>query len=229
MRFELSPSLLLVHGWGFGAGVWHPVRRALAPAKVRTLDLGFYGSPNLTLPPEDSFVAVGHSLGFLWLTRQLEYPDFAARCRGLVAINGFCRFSRAPDYPLGVAGRILERMAARLKEEPVEVLSLFQRQGGLERPLSIPAESLNPHLLADGLNWLAEWDTRALLAAWTRPLLVIASSDDRVVTPEMTRAQFDHLTPNPLHWLPDGGHLLPLSRPERCASLIHSFFRACAS
>ncbi|MBF0191308.1 MAG: alpha/beta hydrolase [Magnetococcales bacterium] len=224
----MSGFVLLVHGWGFGAGVWRPVRRALSDLTVQTLDLGFHGAPALTIPPHAPFIAVGHSLGFLWLTRQLDHPDFAARCRGLMAINGFCRFARAPDYPLGVAGRILERMATRLQEDPQEVLSVFQRQGGLDQPIPLPA-TLNPEALAQGLTWLAEWDTRPILARWSKPLRVLASADDRVVTPEMTRAQFAAFQPDPIQWLPDGGHLLPLTRPEWCASMITTLAGDCLS
>lgn len=221
----MSSTLVLVHGWGFGAGVWRPVRRGLQACSSHALDLGFYHPARTAFPTEDGFIAIGHSLGFLWLTRHLLLePDLAARCGGLIAINGFCRFARSLDFPAGVAPRILERMVSRLGIDPRAVLSDFQRQGGLDTPLNLPA-TLNAHALAQGLSWLAEWDSRALLPAWNKPLLVIASRDDRVVTPEMVLQQFQPGAFTTLEWCEAGGHLLPLTRPEWIAARIDAFAR----
>ncbi|MBF0417256.1 MAG: alpha/beta fold hydrolase [Magnetococcales bacterium] len=225
----MPATLVLVHGWGFGPGVWRPTRRGLQAWPTRCLDLGFHGHADNALPSEGYFIAIGHSLGFLWLTRYLlDHPEQTARCLGLVAINGFCRFTRAPDFPKGVAPRILERMAARLSVDPQSVLRDFQRQGGLDTPLTLPS-TLNPQALTLGLAWLAEWDTRALLLTWEKPLLVIASQDDQVVTPEMISRQFQPGAATTLDWWPSGGHLLPLTRPEALAERIDFFAQASAS
>ncbi|MBF0429176.1 MAG: hypothetical protein HQL94_09660 [Magnetococcales bacterium] len=40
------------------------------------------------------------------------------------------------------------------------------------------------------------------------------------MTPALTRDVFAQCQPGVIHWLPSGGHLLPLTRPEACAALI---------
>ncbi|MBF0125571.1 MAG: alpha/beta hydrolase [Magnetococcales bacterium] len=215
----MSGHLLLVHGWGFGAGVWHPLLRALPEVTAHALDLGFFARGRLEIPPGKPFIAVGHSLGFLWLLDRLQEPDFARMCRGVISINGFSRFAASDDFTCGVPRRVLERMIRRLRIDPAEVLEAFQRQAGLEKRLPVP-EGLDREALAAGLSWLAAWDRRVALAGWRGPLLAIAAGDDRVVTPEMTRALFGSQV---IRWVPEGGHVLPLTRPEVCAALVGSF------
>ncbi|NGZ05571.1 MAG: biotin synthase, partial [Magnetococcales bacterium] len=134
----MSLPVVLLHGWGFGPGVWRAMQRCLPDLEWHTLDLGFYRTPNLSLPANTPFIAIGHSLGFLWLSQRLHDPEFATRCRGLIAINGCARFARAPDFPMGVAVRVLERMIRQLHDNPIEVFFHFQRQSGLTLPLPLP-------------------------------------------------------------------------------------------
>ncbi|MBF0439472.1 MAG: hypothetical protein HQL93_10175 [Magnetococcales bacterium] len=215
----MSCRLLFVHGWGCGAGVWRPLLRFLPEIEADILDLGFFGRPNLTIPTQHPFIAVGHSLGFLWLLNQLDNEIFAKQCLGLISINGFSRFSFSHDFPHGIASRILKRMTLRLTTEPVEVIREFGRQSGLEQALSIPAR-VNVEALSLGLSWLAQWDQRTQLTQWRGELWALASEDDQIVTPALTRDVFAQCQPGVIHWLPSGGHLLPLTRPETCAALI---------
>ncbi len=40
---ETAPTVVLVHGWGFGPGIWERVRATLdQEAMVHALDLGFF-------------------------------------------------------------------------------------------------------------------------------------------------------------------------------------------
>ncbi|NGZ07750.1 MAG: alpha/beta hydrolase [Magnetococcales bacterium] len=115
-------------------------------------------------------------------------------------------------------------MIRQLHDNPIEVFFHFQRQSGLTLPLPLP-DHLDIAALEQGLRWLATWDSRNHLSNWSGPLLAIASHNDQVVTPQMSQAQFAALSPNPLHWLTDGGHLLPLTRPEQCAALVAGFIQ----
>ncbi|KAA0677373.1 alpha/beta fold hydrolase [Roseomonas genomospecies 6] len=47
-----GPLFVLVHGWGFGPGVWDGVRASLPEAESVAVDLGFYG-PLIPLPPRE--------------------------------------------------------------------------------------------------------------------------------------------------------------------------------
>ncbi|MEO5349835.1 MAG: hypothetical protein H7836_09325 [Magnetococcus sp. YQC-3] len=74
---------------------------------------------------------------------------------------------------------------------------------------------VDPAPLIEGLHWLESWDERPVLSNWHKPLRVLSSLDDQIVSPDMTRACFGDAK-----WLESGGHLLPLTKPEACAELI---------
>ncbi|MBF0181044.1 MAG: alpha/beta fold hydrolase [Magnetococcales bacterium] len=212
----MSVHLVLAHGWGFGSGVWRPMLRHLPGVTFHAVNLGYFGPGDTTLPTQHPFVAIGHSLGVAWLLRHLTGNQ--SQCRGLVSINGFGRFSRSPEFPAGVRRRILDRMREQLQVDPRAVLTAFQQQAGLATPTALPT---NPNLtaLTEGLTWLGEWDEQATLQHWPHPMMAIASRDDRIVTPAMTEATF---APERIHWLAEGGHLLPLTQPETVASLVRT-------
>ncbi|MBF0402002.1 MAG: alpha/beta hydrolase [Magnetococcales bacterium] len=209
------PLLLLVHGWGLGPGVWHPLIRALSGYPCHTLDLGFFGPARLTVPAQRPLLAVGHSLGFLWLLHQLPQAPWRESCLGLVSIAGFSRFSRGDHFPAGVPPRLLTRMAQQLPVNATAVLKAFCQQGGYA---SCPTQTVpDPDPLLVGLDWLQHWDGRAALAAWGGPVCALAAEDDQIVAPDLTRACF---ATGDIQWLPDGGHLLPLTKPLLCAGHV---------
>ena len=207
------PLLLLVHGWGFGPGVWHSLRRRMAGWEILRADLGFYGPESIPdIPADRSFIGIGHSTGVMWL---LRFFAGDARLQGLVSINGFARFARAPGYP-GVNPRLIKAMAARLDTEAPEVLTEFGRLAGLNGLQAHDMENLRPRRLAEGLGWLRDWDERPALEGLAPPRLVLAGEEDAVVTPAMTRAQFGEEAV----WCPDGGHMLPLTHPDWCGERL---------
>ena len=86
-------QLVLVHGWGFDSGVWDPLRALMGNTVTRVHDLGFFGHPAEALPESTAItgapvVAVGHSLGFMWL---LHHRPFA--WDALVSVCGMPRFT----------------------------------------------------------------------------------------------------------------------------------------
>ncbi|MBF0461937.1 MAG: alpha/beta hydrolase [Magnetococcales bacterium] len=207
--------LVLVHGWGLGPGLWHAVRRALPDWPCHTLDLGFFGRARLEVPTGQPLLAVGHSLGFLWLLHHLAQSPWSADCVGLVSIGGFARFGRAADFPHGIAPRLLARMRQRLPQDATGVLRDFCRQGGgLASPDPVVTDTVP---LVQGLHWLENWDGRAALAAWAGPVYCLAAQDDAIVPPALTEACF---AAERVHWLATGGHLLPLTRPVECGAFL---------
>ena len=75
--------------------------------------------------------------------------------------------------------------------------------------------------LASGLDWLATWDARTKVAA--TPVLALAAADDAIVPIAASRSQWPR---NSLRERADGGHVLPLTRPEWCAAEIGAFLDA---
>lgn len=190
--------ILLVHGWGFDAALWDGVRAGLpCGLNAQALDLGFFGAPTEP-PPARVTLAVGHSLGALWLLRQDIAP--------VLAVNGFPRFTAAPDFPHGVPPRMVERMARRLADAPAEVVDAFRARCGAGPAPAAP----DAGRLAWGLDLLLSGDARP-----ARPLAALAGRADPIVAPAMTEAAFGAA----VTWL-DGGHLLPLTHPHAVAQAI---------
>jgi pimeloyl-[acyl-carrier protein] methyl ester esterase len=203
----MRPVILFVHGWGFDADFWTPVRLALKGIETVAWDLGFHGAAaRPALSDDRPVVAVGHSFGVLWLLR--ERP---VAWRSLVSINGFRRFTRAEDFPEGIAPRSLHRMIARLAETPQTVYRDFMERCGIAQPRD---DGLVPKALLDGLRALADWDCRAGRGAD----FVLAGRSDPLVSAAMTEVAF---AGQAINWH-DGGHLLPLTAPDWCAErLLH--------
>lgn len=198
--------ILFVHGWGYDARFWDPLRAALGDVPNAVLDLGYFGAAEITLP-RDVTLLVGHSLGFLWLARQS-----ALRHVPLVGINAFPRFLEAEDYRPAVATRVLERMKRRVVSDTRGVLEDFWTRAGAAGPHGAP----NAVALAEGLDHLDAWDERENLASRASPTRLIAGREDVIVPAAMTKMAFKG---SEIMWLP-GGHALPRSHAADIARLI---------
>jgi pimeloyl-[acyl-carrier protein] methyl ester esterase len=199
--------ILFVHGWGYDARFWDPLRKEIALPSV-ALDLGYFGAEHTEIP-EGITLLVGHSLGFLWLVRQ---P--ALRHVPLIGINAFPRFTEMEGYAPAVAPRILDRMKRRLSSGPAVILAEFWERAGALGPDLAHDEAA----LASGLDHLAAWDERENLAARTSSVRLIAGEEDAIVPPAMTRMAFQNRA---IAWLL-GGHALPQTHPAEVARLIRA-------
>jgi pimeloyl-[acyl-carrier protein] methyl ester esterase len=207
----MSLPLVFVHGWAFGPEFWAPLRRELGAREALTLDLGYFGPENLNLPDEP-FVAVGHSLGLLWLLRHA--PD---RLAALVSLGGFGRF--------GVPAGPTRAMRRGLSRDPAQVIAAFHQACALPDDLTLDTTHIaeaRPEQLAQGLDWLLQWDERPALEVFSRPLLALAAADDAIVPPDLSRASFPH----GLIMLESGGHAFPASKSAQCARHIAPFLES---
>ncbi|MBI5163151.1 MAG: alpha/beta fold hydrolase [Magnetospirillum sp.] len=202
-------TVLLVHGWGFEPRFWDPLRARLEGLTVATVDLGFFTAGHC--PQVERPLVVAHSLGFAWALANLPRP-----WAGAVAVNAFPRFTRAADFPHGVAGRVLERMLARFAVAPQAVAGDFLARCGVAQPA---VEGVRAMPAGEALAWLAVCDERRALAELDCPLVALAGDADPVVTAAMSR---DAFAGRRLEMVKDGGHLLPLSHPDRVAELVRA-------
>jgi len=197
--------LVLVHGWGYDARLWDEVRAHLKTDAV-TLDLGFFGA----VPPASTFsapvIAVGHSLGALWWLAQSDITWHRLLC-----INGFPRFTETTDYAPAVAPRVLLRMQQQFRRDPMMVLTDFHARCGGHAPILPP----NVERLAAGLDWLADWDGRARLAARRADVVAIGGMHDPIVPAAMSAMAFGDV-----ELIDAPGHLLPVTHPELCVRWI---------
>ncbi|NHO32470.1 alpha/beta hydrolase [Acetobacter sp. LMG 1636] len=208
--------VVFVHGWSFDRSFWEPVIRKLG-YETHSLDHGFFGTPDLMIPEDEPVMAVGHSLGLLWLLSTDNLPDGSC----ILGINGFTRFTRAPDFSAGVAPRVLDRMRTGLHRGAGDVIRQFRTNCGLAaehiEERTSPAEAGPvPEQLQRGLDLLQSGDARS---SRCQVRAALASRDDPIVTVAMTEACFSE---NQLCWSETGGHLLPLTQPDLCSRFIRN-------
>lgn len=197
----MKPILLMLHGWGLDASLWDGVRAALPDFDAIVWDRGYFGRPSAP-QPEGPVLAIGHSLGALLLADQ---PDAV----GLIAINGFDRFTGEDAVP----PRIVERMRRRFAETPHEVLAEFRKRIGAG-----PApDRIDQAPLAADLALLGDTDRRA---AERPPTLVLHGGADPLLPAAMRETVFAGAARETLG---GAGHLLPLTHSEWCAERIRAF------
>jgi pimeloyl-[acyl-carrier protein] methyl ester esterase len=196
----MRPTLLMLHGWGLDASLWDGVRAALPEFDAIVWDRGYFGRPSAP-QPEGPVLAIGHSLGALLLTDGSD-------AIGLIAINGFDRFTGEDAVP----PRIIERMRRRFAEAPHEVLADFRARIGAG-----PApERIDEASLAADLALLGDTDRRAVKRP---PTLVLHGGADPLLPPTMRETVFADA---PRETLDGAGHLLPLTHPTWCAERIRA-------
>jgi pimeloyl-[acyl-carrier protein] methyl ester esterase len=202
---------VLVHGWGFHAGVWADFVGHLDGADVTLVDLGFVsGGPKGEADWPSDAIAVGHSLGLLWLLRQGR-----GRFRALVSVQGFDCFC------CHVAPSRVQALKRALEREPHGTLQAFWRSCGASG-FALP-EALNTAQLDEGLDWLMHWDARQAKHELACPVLALASCDDAIVPAAMSEAIWPA---GGIQWSQDGGHVLPLRHPRWCARHVLEFAHA---
>ncbi|MEM7192422.1 MAG: alpha/beta fold hydrolase [Pseudomonadota bacterium] len=214
MRARASMQFVLVHGWGFDASIWTPLIGRLGEAKTRVIDLGFAGNA----PPADidvrmePVIAIGHSLGVLWLLKQGGRELGGQKLHGLVSIQGFDRYC-----PHVSRARVMA-LKRGIDRDASGTMGAFWRSCGAPDFASLSA--LNEDRLREGLDWLLEWDARGEKASLDCPVLCLATRDDAIVPPAMSRAVWGD---DNLIWRADGGHVLPLKHPDWCAAHVLEF------
>jgi pimeloyl-[acyl-carrier protein] methyl ester esterase len=199
---------VLVHGWGFHAGLWSEFVGHLDQAEITLVDLGFVaGGPQDKQDWPSDAIAIGHSLGLLWLLTRKSGPF-----RALVSLQGFDCFS------CHIAHSRIAALKRGLKREPYPTMQAFWRSCGA--PDFAPPEALDVARLDQGLDWLMHWDARKAKDELKCPVLALSSRDDAIVPSAMSEAIWRDAD---LVWSQDGGHVLPLKHPQWCARHVLRF------
>lgn len=204
-------TAILYHGWGFDGGIWAGMAKNLPDWRLLAQDRGYFGSPRMPVP-EGPCIAVTHSFGTM-----LALHEPPPGCIGILAINGFDRFTANPETA-GVQGRIVERMIVRFEREPETVLREFRDRCGCAAPFVIGDASR----LEQDLRLLAEMDCTRQAAETALPILLLQGDADPILPPAMRQTVFGGAKRLERRTL-SGGHLLPLGAPEICAGMLREF------
>lgn len=201
-------KIALLHGWSGDRALWSQLIPQLAGFDCHADDRGYFGQP---VAVGQADLVIAHSFGTM---RALAHPPHGTRA--VVAINGFDCFTARPDFPAGVAPRVIDRMVQRLGTDPLGTVSEFRRRCGALPP-DLP---LSPEPLIADLDRLRGEDHRG---AWTGPLLVIHGARDPIVPATLQAATFAD-RPDARRIVLDGhGHLAPLTAARSCAAAIRQF------
>lgn len=200
-------TILLVHGWGYDAGVWDAVAEALPGHDIVRADFGYFGEEEIPQGFPEPILAVGHSLGTLWLLTQKEYP-----LKGFMSIAGFDNFAAH------ISPQVLKAMQMGLTRNTPRTLRDFWTACGT--PSRSDTDKANEARLTQGLHALETWDGTLRLKELKCPIRALAARDDKIVSEEMTKAIWPEEN---LRWSDTGGHALPQTKPDWCAQEIADF------
>lgn len=204
----MTPSLYLLHGWGYDASFWSPMLHHLSGVMAVTVDCGYYNkSPFIPSLPTAPYWVVGHSAGVMSFLAQ-ELPG----CYGGISFNGFATFCASPDFTAGVPARLITRMIRRLETSPTETIKAFRHM--CQDNISDTPTSPQISRLLTGLKQLLRHDHRPYLPHWQGRLHSVIGAND-----PLSPAQIPVPSSVTQHIL-NGGHILPLSHPFECATLL---------
>lgn len=202
-------KLHFAHGWGFDRHFWDRLAPLLPEWEQSRDDRGYFGEP--TAPRDalreerEPYIAVTHSFGTM---RVLADPP--AGLAGLVAINGFDRFTALPGRP-GVPVRVVDLMLRQFERDPQSVVAEFRQRIGCEEPFG----QLDPEALRTDLLRLR--DAQPALPAV--PVLVLHGARDPLLPEAMRDACFAGVAVRRLQH-GTAGHLLPIEDPHLCAQAV---------
>ncbi len=243
-----AKDLVLLHGWGAGAGIWRELAQRLARRfRVLALDLPGYGAQPACNPYTLDALAdrvarlaprrcgvIGWSLGgqvaLAWARRARRQVERAA-----VIATTPC-FTRRPGWPHGIERSVIEGFAQSLKEDPAALLerfSLLEARGdeaARRVALRLRAESAARGtpvggVLERGLDILLDADLRGGLGAVKQPVLVLHGARDGVVPAAAGRRLAAGLPHARFQLVRGCAHAPFLSQPARIAKALQAFFR----
>ncbi|PIX60577.1 MAG: pimeloyl-[acyl-carrier protein] methyl ester esterase [Lysobacterales bacterium CG_4_10_14_3_um_filter_64_11] len=201
---EHGRDLLLIHGWAMHAGIFAPLRDALAAHfRLHLVDLPGHGRSRddhsrleLAEIGDEIAARVPNAIWLGWSLGGLVALDAAARLphalRGLLMLCASPRFVAADDWPHGVALRVFSDFERGLRLDYRATIDRFlaleahgsehmrEELRALREQVFALGEPL-PEALRDGLHLLEHSDLRAALPTLTVPSLWLAGRRDRLV------------------------------------------------
>jgi len=206
-------ELVFIHGWGFDACFWDSLAERLPQFGQHRVELGFFNENAATeIPETHDKILIGHSLGFVHGIKREGW-------KGWVAINSFGRFVKN-DGDGCVSAANLRDMRLRLQKNADETLRAFYQMLDAKPHADTP----NIERLRYGLDELRDSDVNDIVSSMNVPGLVLAGGNDPLVPQKISQKLGSYAEQFMLNQ--GGGHLLPQSAPDWCASMIVEFIAA---
>lgn len=238
----MKRNLVLLHGWGMRAAIWDGMRERLTSHDVCAPDLPGYGA---TVAPDaytlDAAVealaceaaaevdVVGWSLGgTIAMHWALTRP---AQVRRLILIAATPCFVVQEDWSSGVSAATLRIFTTQLKRDPDALMRRFcalqaagepNAEALAERLYSERAEAESTTLLSS-LALLGESDLRGRMKGLAQRTLILHGAQDAVTPVAAAHWMADTLPRADLRVYQTGGHALPFSHAQDCATHILDF------
>jgi pimeloyl-[acyl-carrier protein] methyl ester esterase len=242
-------TLVLVHGWGFNARVFDPLREPFEQVGIETscVELPGHGrrkedrvDPTLAAwaedclesLPETPVALLGWSLGGqVALEIAIRNPE---RVTALILVSTTPRFVTGSDWPHGHDPGTFDRFARDLENDysgTLEDFLFLQVRGRGEARTLIPrmrtalqaGGSPTPAGLRAGLEILRTVDLRtAVRDGIPLPVLLVAGRRDRLVPPEAVEWLARALSAG-THWFEEAGHAPFLSDPAEFCRVLSGY------
>jgi pimeloyl-[acyl-carrier protein] methyl ester esterase len=238
-------ELVLLHGWGSGAGIWDVLARRLAPHfRIHALSLPGYGAePVHTARSLRAIVvaiaqAAPRRCGVIGWSLGGEVALAWARCaqrqvQRLALIATTPCFTSRPGWPCATSRAVLNEFARFLATDRDGTLARFtaaQAKGDARaRRVASVLHQFNVHgaptdVLLAGLDVLTNTDMRRDLSLMKQPTLVMHGARDRIVPPAAGRRLAAALPDARFMLLRACAHAPFVSQPGRVAHVLREFF-----
>ena len=197
-------QIVFAHGWGFDKNIWNKMNdKVFDSYEIYQIDFGYTGDLNCDLNKiQDGAVCIGHSIGFLWLLKNVKNPS------ALISISGFSCFYNF------IEKNIIKKMKRNIeKKTKAQMRNFYRMSGNKEKKLP----NFNKKFLLDGLDWLLNWDETKTLEQIKCPIFPISSIDDKIVPIEVSKQIWKKYE---LNLTSAGGHLLPINESKFCLKII---------
>lgn len=238
-------DLVLLHGWGLNAGVWHCIIDRLAPHfRLHLVDLPGYGRSNefgamslsqmaeivLQQAPKQA-IWLGWSMGGLVASQiALQHPE---RVSGLITVASSPCFAAHDEWP-GIRPEVLAGFQQQLSEDFQRTVERFlalqtlgtesaRQDARLLKAVVLQHQMPEVSVLTGGLDILRTADLREALASCSLPFLRIYGYLDGLV-PRNVASWLDSKWPRSQSVVMKGcAHAPFVSHPDEFSKLIIDF------
>lgn len=196
-------TYVLCHGFGFTNDYWDPFIPYLD-------DKYIFFDEKFKLDSCETYIGIGHSLGFLKLNLS------GIRMKALVGLQGFLNFCGNTSPQREILKKNLARIIHSFSQNPKNTLKFFYKLCGYPQQ-NIPKKISKEGLIAD-LELMKQ-----SFSPCTAPILIIGSLQDNVVSKSILEDNFK--PPIVLQFIDGVNHTLGFAKPRETFEIVQHFLK----